>query len=468
MNVRSQFDGAAQSLLHSWLLFSIGCAAVAGLLSLIVAGARIPAVGWLLPNANMFYVGMVGHVTFGLIIWLLAFVVAVTVYFAAREQMPYNARVSTFGLALATVGSGVLVASVLNGRGNAILTDYVPVLEDPLFFVGYVIFAIGIIIALLNFLPSLARGHSTLSLPAFGLATAVICSVIAVFALIAGIVALAPHAAVNGWNYQSLFWGTGHTLQYVYVSTMVAAWYILARAVMSGIVINVGWARNVFVLYPLIALPAPLAYFAFDATFWGNLRWPGILLDIGLSVPTFLHILIIALGIAQSWREKTLPSIGGILRRPEGLALFISMALYLLGAGLEPRDALGTTRVPAHYHAMVVGGVTTALMGLSYYFLRQMELPVREKLAQAQLYIFGVGVLISVLGLAWGGSQGAPRKTLDAATGTAYSFSMNFMGIGAGLAALGGAIFVGLVLFGLFRWRRALRVTPAVPVVTRQ
>jgi heme/copper-type cytochrome/quinol oxidase subunit 1 len=467
--VRPGRNIAAQNLLHGWLLFAVGCAGIAGLLSGIVAGARIPAVGWLLPNASMFYIGMVGHVAFGLVIWLLAFVIALTVYFAVRERMTYDTRAAQWGLAAAMLGAGIVFGSVLNGQGTPFLTDYVPVLETPTYFIGFALFAVGALIALANYLPAALRHRQEISLPAFGMMAPTLCGLIAAAALICALIILAPRSIVEGWRYQSLFWGAGHTLQYVYAATMAVAWYALANAAFGALPIKSDWARTFFLLYPLLALTAPLAYFVFDPSYSANLRVPGILLDEGLSVPTILHFALIVWAIVQARRKRALPPLGAALRKPEGAALVISMGLYLVGAALEPRAALGTTRVPAHYHGMVVGGVTTALMGLGYHLLRQMDWQiVREKIARAQLYLFGVGVLISILGLAWAGSLGAPRKTFDAGLGTPYTTSMNFMGIGAGLAALGGAIFVGSVLVALMQWRRAPRVSSPIPVITQQ
>ena len=511
MNILWPRESTSQAVLHGWLLFAVGCAGVAGVLSVLVAAARIPAVGWLLPNANLFYIAMVGHVSFGLIIWLLAFVVAVTVYFGLREGWGHNERALQVTLAGAMLGAGVVLGSVLSGHGETHLTDYVPVLETPMYFIGYAIFAVSIVLALACYLPTALRRRVNLSLPAFGMMMAVVCALIAAAALVAALVTLAPRTVADEWRYQSLFWGAGHALQYVYVTTMAVAWYALARAALvqkgmraaalpvhnaqrgwatnqspanqspanqppanqspanqppanqppddGDLPIHRGIARAAFGLAPLLALPAPLAYFAFDATYWGNLRLPGIFLDAGLSLPTLIHMIVIAWAIGQAWRQRALPRWREIVAKPEGAALFISMGLFLVGAALEPRASLDTTRVPAHYHGMVVGGVTTALMGLSYHLLRQMNWQIAraESLARAQLYLFGVGVLISITGLAWAGSLGAPRKTFDAGLGTAYAGSMNFMGIGAALAALGGALFVWNVLHALLRQTVARR-----------
>ena len=60
--------------------------------------------------------------------------------------------------------------------------------------------------------------------------------------------------------------------------------------------------------------------------------------------------------------------------------------------------------------------------------------------------------MLLVAGLLGAGDLGAPRKTYDAAvTGVAWLKPMVVMGIGAGIAALGGALFVAILLWSLLR-----------------
>jgi len=54
-----------------------------------------------------------------------------------------------------------------------------------------------------------------------------------------------------------------------------------------------------------------------------------------------------------------------------------------------------------------------------------------QRSRRVQPYTFGTGVLLTMAGLAWAGTVGAPRKTFDAVLGTGYSTAMNLMGVGA-------------------------------------
>lgn len=69
------------------------------------------------------------------------------------------------------------------------------------------------------------------------------------------------------------------------------------------------------------------------------------------------------------------------------------MGLYLLGGLLAPVGGANTLRVTAHYHAMLVGGVTTAFMGVAYRILEKSGLPVGKQTGRLQVRLFGLGVL---------------------------------------------------------------------------
>ncbi len=113
--------------------------------------------------------------------------------------------------------------------------------------------------------------------------------------------------------------------------------------------------------------------------------------------------------------------------------------------------------VPAHYHAVLVGGVTTAFMGLTYRLLAETGKIAWPRLAAVQPWLYGVGMLLMIIGMNWAGSSGAPRKTFDPALGAAaarWVTPMNLMGLGGVVAVVGGAAFVLSALRSLLGpWR---------------
>src|SRR4029079_12495411 len=132
--------------------------------------------------------------------------------------------------------------------------------------------------------------------------------------------------------------------------------------------------------------------------------------------------------------------------------------------GTEQLNVLmhNTIYVPGHFHGTVVAGTTLAFMGATYLVLplvfeREILWP---KLAKIQPYLFGIGAAGISLFMMGAGTLGVPRRHWDitfsdanlpfAHSAGAY-LMMGLNGVFAIIAALGGAIFVIVVVCqGLF------------------
>ena len=174
-----------RKLVHGWLLYAITAAAIAGTLAFAVAMTRTPGVR-LLPSARAFHVILVGHVTFALTIWLLTFIATAWNYVAAKSGIALNGRVGWFGLAASLLGAVVISIPIVTFQGEAVMNDYVPLFDTPLFFIGFVIFLSGIGLTAANYLAGVARREKTtgpISLTAYGMACAAVAALTAIVAL---------------------------------------------------------------------------------------------------------------------------------------------------------------------------------------------------------------------------------------------------------------------------------------------
>ena len=477
-----------RKLIYGWLLYAVGAAAIGGLLAFAVAMTRTPGVR-LLPSARAFQVILVGHVTYTLTIWLLAFIAAIWAHVAAQAGLLLNRRVNRIALVIAVSGAAILTVPIILFQGRDVMTDYVPLLDTPLFFIGFVTFLAGIGIAAVNYLAAVAR-HRALPLAAYGMACAAAAVLIALAAL--GVAALRLGIGANGREpaayYQAMFWGMGHSFQYVSVAAMTVTWFILGCAFIGPPEVNQKLARATFTLFALFPLAALFPYFLYDPISVPTQRAWGISLDVGLSLPVMIlgpMILIWAwrARAGSSPRTGSSPAVGlratggsataartGVVAQvkripwsdPRLTALIFSMALFALGLSIHPAARQGTLRTPAHYHSVVVGGVTLAFMGLAYHLLHVLNRElVWRKAVGLQPYLFASGMMLLVLGLLSAGDLGAPRKTYDAAVvGVAWLKPMVLVGIGAGTAVLGGALFVAVLLFVLLRKTPETAATP--------
>ncbi|MBI4632038.1 MAG: cbb3-type cytochrome c oxidase subunit I [Chloroflexi bacterium] len=449
-----QFTSPQRKLLYSWLLFAITAAGIAGTLAFLVAMTRTPGVR-LLPDARAFQVMLIAHVTFALTIWLLTFISSVWAYVAGQSGVIMNRVSSWIGFTVSILGAIIISIPLFTFQGDAVTTDYVPLLDTPLFFIGFVTFLLGIGITAATYLVGAIQKRS-LTLAGYGMACAAFATLVAVVTL--GIAALRLGIGAAGRSptdyYQAMFWGMGHSLQYVSVATMVVAWYAVVEVFLGEPRINQKFAKFLFTLFAVFPLASPLPYFLYDPILVPTQKMWGIALDTGLSLPVIILGPLLLLWV---WRTRD-GALGAWLKRmpwnePRVMTFAFSAALFVFGLSIHPATRQGTLRTPAHYHSVVVGGVTLAFMGLAYQMISKVNRQtVWQKAMKVQPYLFALGLMGLVGGLLGAGDLGAPRKTYDAfVTGVAWLAPMVLMGAGAFIAAIGGALFVGIVAWSLLR-----------------
>lgn len=444
--------------LRRWMLFAVTALAIAGGFAFLAVLTRTPAVQ-MLHSAEGLHRAIAGHVTFSLLVWLLAF--EAVLWVLARGAAAGHGA-TAWGLALAGGGSGFLFLAVLSGRGRPILTDYVSVVVDPLYFLGLAAVGCGVGLVAGAGGTAPAGGRTLL---AHGMRRAAAVGALAVAACAVALVRLvaAGGAAADFAFFQSLFWVPGHLLQFVNVIAMVSAWYLLLEPGFGAALPDGRAARAAFTAYLAVAAFLFIGTLPADPrALPSNLRL-SVLMGTALAVPTVVHMGIVARALLQTGRRSA--------ASPEAAALVCSLSLFGGGVLLAvARAGTGSSMwIPAHYHAVVVGGVTMAFMGLTYRLLAQTGEVAWPRLARLQAWLYGGGMLLVVVGMNWAGSSGAPRKTFDPALGAAaarWVTPMNLMGLGGVVAVLGGALFVANALRSLLPVSRPARGRAGAPVFT--
>lgn len=454
--------------------------ALGGLFALLLALTRTPALS-LIKDADLFTRVLTGHGVFMLIAWMIFFEVGAMVF---TSTVLLNARIYSQGLGwlafiLMLVGAGLVTVTILSGQGNVTFTAYVPLMAHPAFYLGYIIFAVGALLAIVNFFLTIAKGRlegtfsGSLPLTTYGVAVA---GILAVVAISSGVVALVPTLlwslgllpSVEPIFYRAWFWGLGHTLQYTNVTAMIASWYALVALTMNAGPVNQRFTRIAFILYLLITVPVLGHHFLVDPTLspWVKIVG-GTLMGFALGVPSLMHGVAVLGALEVAVRKNGPTTLFGWLGKlpwdnPGMAALMVSMFLFAIGGF---NGTVATTLqlnmvthnnlwIPAHLHGVVVGGATVAFMGLSYFMVplvtrREMFWP---GVARIQPYIYGLGLLIMILSLNWAGILGVPRRAMDITYGGLapnWYVPMNILGIGAVIAVIGGALFVINVLLTL-------------------
>ncbi len=477
-------DVAAQRLIVANAVAAVACLALGGLLALLIALTRWQVIHLL--NPVWFYRLTTAHGIDMLVAWIVFFEVAglyfgSTVVLNARMVAP---KVGWFAFALMLIGGGLVNYVVLTGGADVMFTAYVPLKAHPLFYLSYILFAVGALVAIglffANIMVAKAEGRYQGSLPlfVFGLVTA---AIIATYTLLSGAITFVPALlwsldiipAYDAGFYRNVFWGFGHPAQQINLAAMVAIWYALAFFTVGATPVNEKLSRLAFILYiffinlgsahHLLVDPGPgFIWKVVNTSYAMYLAVLGSLIH-AFSIPAALEVALRRRGYKRGlleWLRKA------PWREPGFSALVISMIIFgwiggVTGVtiGTEQINMLAhnTMRVPGHFHATVVGGTTLAFMGITYYLIPlifQRELKFK-KLAIWQPYVYGLGMTLVAIGMVASGLQGVPRRHWDITftqapfqspvPGTVNLF-LAVMGIGAIISIVGGIMYLIVVL----------------------
>jgi len=483
-------DAAAQALIKANAVAAVVFLAIGGVMGLLVALTRWPAVH-LLP-ADWFYLVLTGHGANVLLFWIIFFEIAI-LYFASAVLL--NSRLAApkfawLGFVLMVVGALTTNVAVLQGDSSVMFTSYPPMQAKPHFYLGIILFAVGALIGCTVFFATLviAREERTyegsIPLVTFGALTA---AIIAVFTIASGAIILIPTwlwslgliSDIDPLMYKVVWWAMGHSSQQINVSAHVSIWYLVAALLVGAKPLSEKVSRTAFLMYILFLQLASahhlLAEPGLDASwkivntsYMMYLAVMGSMVH-GLTVPG-------AIEAAQRRNGYDRGMFEWLRKAPWGHPAFAGMFLSLIFFGFiggisgvvlgtEQLNVLmhNTIYVPGHFHGTVVAGTTLAFMAATYLVLPlifQREI-IWPKLAKLQPYLFGIGAAGISLFMMGAGTLGVARRHWDitfsdANLSFAYSagafLMMGLNGIFAIIAALGGALFVlivvGTVLFG--------------------
>ncbi len=486
-------DIAAQRLIKANAVAAILFLAIGGLMGLLVALTRWPAIQ-LLPS-DWFYLILTGHGANVLLFWIIFFEVAL-LYFASAILLGSRIaapRLAWAGFVLMVLGAIATNIAVFQGDSSVMFTSYPPMQAAPHFYFGIILFAVGALIAIGIFFGTLviARSERTyegsMPLVTFGALTA---AIIAVFTLAAGAIILVPTflwslgliAEIDPLVYKVVWWGMGHSSQQVNVAAHVSVWYAIGALVVGAKPLSEKVSRTAFLLYifflqlasahHLLADPGMSATWKIvNTSYMLYLAVLGSLIH-GLTVPG-------AIEAAQRRNGYTKGAFEWLRKAPWGNPAFSGMFLSLVMFGFiggisgvvlgtEQLNLLmhNTIYVPGHFHGTVVAGTTLAFMAMTYYvlplvFQRDVIWP---GLAKWQPYLFGLGAAGISLFMMGAGTLGIPRRHWDIAlTDALHPFDlpsggflmMALNGLSAVIASIGGILFI-LITVGTVLWGRRL------------
>jgi len=461
---------------------------IGGIGAILLGLTRWPAVH-LLP-ADWYYRILTLHGLDMLIVMILNFEIAI-LYFAGTTLLNsrlFSSAMAWIAFVLMLVGAVMFNGTILIGKADVLMTSYAPLVAHPLFYLGIILFAVGALVAVINFFGTLyiaKRDHTyegSVPLVVFGATAA---AIIAVVTLLHGAVVMIPTFLWSvgvipsidpGW-YRVTWWGLGHMSQQVNVCAMVSVWYLLGALTVGAKPISEAVCRGAFVLYILFINLASAHHILVDPgvgaawKIWNTsyAMYLAVLASMihGFTVPASIEVALRAKGFQRGlfgWLANAPWS------NPGFSGFFLSLVIFGFGGGITGVVlgtqqinimAHNTLRIPGHFHVTVVGGTTLAFMALTYYLVPlifQREFYAKTW-CRIQPYLFGIGITTMAIGMSFAGSYGVPRRHWDVEfTGAPFApafdsgahVMLGLLGVGAVIAFLGLFLFIALVVATVF------------------
>ena len=486
-------DIAAQRLILANAVAAVVFLAVGGLMGLLIALTRWPAVH-LLPS-EWFYLVLTGHGANVLLFWIIFFEMAL-LYFASAILLGSRLaapKLGWVGFALMIVGAIMTNVAVFQGDSSVMFTSYPPMLAAPHFYLGIILFAVGALIGVGIFFGTLviAREERTyegsIPLVTFGALTA---AIIAVFTIASGAIILIPTwlwslgliSGIDPLMYKVIWWGMGHSSQQMNVAAHVSVWYAIAALTIGAKPLSEKVSRSAFLLYILFLQLASAHHLLADPGMSATWKIVNTSYMMYLAVlGSLIHGLTVpgAIEAAQRRNGYTKGVFEWLRKAPWGNPAFSGMFLSLVMFGFiggisgvvlgtEQLNLImhNTVYVPGHFHGTVVAGTTLAFMAMTYYvlplvFQRDIIWP---KLARWQPYLFGLGVAGISMFMMGAGTLGVPRRHWDITFAdanlqfelpSAAFLMMGLNGVSAIIATVGGVLYV-LITVGSLLWGKRL------------
>lgn len=418
-------------LARLWLTLGILALVASGFYSILLVLSRTPAIQDMIPLLDFFHIALVVHVDLSVLIWFLAFE---GVLWALLDNGRFMAM-AKLSFWLCAAGTVVITLSPFLGADQPLMNNYVPVLLHPVYFAGLFLFAAGFLLLVLRALFFTSKQKTVSAFP-FALKAAAFAALLAMLALLVSYSGLSGNLK-DVTDFEILFWGGGHILQFTHSIMLLVVWLWLASATAGNIYIGSNTLRILFAIAVAPVLFSVAIYMMYEVSslehrdaFTQLMRYGGL---------TVLPLMLIVIVSVLSTRNQD------AALRPARNALLASIILFSTGGILGFMIEGVNVVIPAHYHGSIVG-VTLAFMGLTYYLLPRLGFRAAvTRAARIQPWIYGGGQMMHILGLAWSGGYGVQRKTAGTAQGLENLpeiAGMAMMGLGGLIAIIGGLIFV--------------------------
>jgi len=449
-----------RALARRWMLLAASALAASGLLALGVVSARVPVLARLLTDTDLARRVLVVHVDLGVVVWFAALPVALFHLAAAGGRRA--GRLAAVAPWLAAAGAVALGSGLIPGWGRPHTVNYVPLVDQPLFVAGLLLFAAAVVLSYLDreLLPlagsSGAPGAdddgpvaSTLRAHRGFLRLGAASTLLALAVLAVAYVRLSAAGDVAA-AYEQLLWGCGHVLQLATVAFVLVAWALLAAAG-TGRPVAAGAAARVALGLLTVAALSVTALLAAHPAGWRYHSGYAQLMRWGLFPSLVIFLGFVIVPHLRAHRNRPRDAVARALW-PLAASSILMLAGLLYGTLIRGSDL----RIPGHYHA-TIGSVTLAYMALSLLLLPSSagadrttaRATFRDRALGRVAALYGSGQLFFSTGLMVAGTFGLGRKIYgvdQVLSGPGQRMGVALMAIGGILALAGGVTWAASLL----------------------
>jgi cytochrome c oxidase subunit 1 len=427
---------------------------------------------WLQPVIRSYYHGLTLHGVLNVLVFTTFFICGFVPFLTARAlaRPLWSRRLGwlTFGVMLA----GLLAATVplLTNQATVLFTFYPPLQAHAAFYVGLTLVVAGTWLVTLNLALTLRAwradhpGQRT-PLPAFmGMVTFAMWSIASVGLAAEMVFMLIPWSLglverTDALLARVLFWYTGHPIVYFWVLPAYMSWYTLVPRQAGGKLFSDPMARASFLLFLLLSTPLGFHHQYTDPGLHEGWKLLHAFFTFAVFFPSLLTFFNVVASLESGARarggEGWVTWFGRLPWGDPSLAgQVLAMLLFVFGGAGGLINASynlnlvvhNTMWIPGHFHLTVGSAVALSFLAITYWLVPHLcgRALWSRGLAQAQVWLWFLGMIVFSHAQHNLGVRGAPRRTM---LGSAPYFQPDWQW-DATLVAVGGLVlFASAVLY---------------------
>jgi cytochrome c oxidase subunit 1 len=430
-NNHTQSTQNQDSICFGWLALSIVSVAISGFFAIFLVFLRTPGLANIF-SKDIFQTSLIIHVDLSITVWMLTIFcfINATLFSGMRKAL------SVWILILAFIGTTLMSIAPLAG-GEPILNNYVPILNNFPFILGLSLFFTAVLISAIFSLIEFIYSSTSYSISYTNI-TSIAGSIIYIVALVCfylshtQLAKLGMHYDIHHY-YETLFWGFGHIIQFLYVQLMIFAWVIVMNQYKQNQIITPSNFAKISLVNILACAICPLFYLFATVESGIYIEYFTMHMKYFGGIASSIMAIILLWHYFNNSQCKT---------DYKFYSFICSVFVFGIGGAIGYMIHETNVTVPAHYHGSIVG-ITIALMGLVYYIISDFGYAFKStKLLNIQLLIYAIGQTLHITGLSLSGGYGALRKTAGVELSNLAKFYMGLMGTGGLIAVISGVLFV--------------------------